>query len=119
MRLSHLFVIAILIGSPLSCSHRKVPQSDTRTLEVSDHVIIVSDDVPMPPEDLKTKFKTTREWLFNLCDDWTRVACVGAEDWQWLPFCSGKTEGIEPNGSNAVLWRRTMGLTELNGNGKV
>jgi cell wall assembly regulator SMI1 len=47
----------------------------------------------------------------ELLSDWTQLGCVGGEDWQWLPFCKDKTSGIDPNCSNALLWRQRIGLT--------
>lgn len=47
----------------------------------------------------------------ELLNNWTQLGCVGGEDWQWLPFCKGKRSGIDPNSSNALLWRQTIGLT--------
>lgn len=46
----------------------------------------------------------------ELLNNWTRLGCVGGEDWQWMPFCKDKTSGIDPNCSNALLWRQTIGL---------
>lgn len=42
----------------------------------------------------------------------TRIACVGSEDWQWLPFWDEAAGGLDPDGEVAVLWRRTFGLGE-------
>lgn len=38
------------------------------------------------------------------------VGGVGAEDWQWLPFTSSKTSGIEPDSPAATRWREWFGL---------
>ncbi len=38
------------------------------------------------------------------------LGCVGAEDWQWLPFTSSPTGGLEPNGKQANRWREWFGL---------
>jgi len=43
-------------------------------------------------------------------DRWTLVGCVGSEDWQWLPFVSSPTSGIEPNCDAARKWREWFGL---------
>ena len=43
-------------------------------------------------------------------DRWTRVGCAGAEDWQWLPFVSSPTSGIEPDCDAAKKWREWFGL---------
>jgi hypothetical protein len=47
----------------------------------------------------------------KLLNNWTQLGCVGGEDWQWLPFCKDKASGIDPNSTNALLWRQLIGLT--------
>jgi hypothetical protein len=47
----------------------------------------------------------------ELLESWTKLGCVGAEDWQWLPFCENKASGINPNCDNAKLWQEIIGLT--------
>jgi cell wall assembly regulator SMI1 len=44
----------------------------------------------------------------ELLNSWIQVGCTGPEDWQWLPFVSGKTSGIDPACANAALWRQTI-----------
>jgi len=39
----------------------------------------------------------------ELLTNWTKLGCVGGEDWQWLPFCENKISGINPNGENAKI----------------
>ena len=46
----------------------------------------------------------------ELLNNWTKLGCVGGEDWQWLPFCENKISGINPNCENAKLWYETIGL---------
>ncbi|HEX6169515.1 MAG TPA: SMI1/KNR4 family protein [Chitinophagaceae bacterium] len=46
----------------------------------------------------------------DLLRNWTPLGCVGGEDWQWLPFCENKTSGINPDGDNAKLWYKAIGL---------
>jgi hypothetical protein len=46
----------------------------------------------------------------ELLESWIKLGCVGGEDWQWLPFCENKTNGINPNCSNAQLWYETIGI---------
>ncbi|MCG2613716.1 SMI1/KNR4 family protein [Terrimonas sp. NA20] len=41
---------------------------------------------------------------------WVQIGCVGAEDWQWLPFVESKSSGIDPECPNAILWRKMIGL---------
>jgi hypothetical protein len=43
-------------------------------------------------------------------DRLSRLGCVGAEDWQWLPFVDGPGSFLLPHGQNAVLWRQWFGL---------
>jgi hypothetical protein len=40
---------------------------------------------------------------------WVPLACTGGEDWQWLPFCTSRTSFIDPNGVNAIEWRKLIG----------
>jgi len=35
---------------------------------------------------------------------WIPLACPGAEDWQWLPFCAGSDGGIDPSSAIAREW---------------
>lgn len=46
-----------------------------------------------------------------LLRSWTKLGCVGGEDWQWLPFCTSRTSGIDPDCDNAQLWYKIIGLT--------
>lgn len=46
----------------------------------------------------------------ELLVSWTTLGCVGAEDWQWLPFYVNATDGIDPNCPNALLWKQTIGI---------
>jgi SMI1 / KNR4 family (SUKH-1) len=48
--------------------------------------------------------------FFDAIDRLTIVGCAGAEDWQWLPFTSSPTSGLEPDGDNARKWRDWFGL---------
>jgi hypothetical protein len=41
---------------------------------------------------------------------WTPLGCPGPEDWQWLPFTSGKTSMLKSDGGLADEWRKTLGL---------
>jgi cell wall assembly regulator SMI1 len=49
--------------------------------------------------------------FYDLLRNWTKLGCVGGEDWQWLPFCKSKISGIDPNCDTAQLWYKTIGLT--------
>jgi cell wall assembly regulator SMI1 len=46
---------------------------------------------------------------------WTPLGCPGPEDWQWLPFASGKTSMLDPDGEAARAWRATLGLEIASG----
>ena len=46
----------------------------------------------------------------DLIRNWTKLGCVGGEDWQWLPFCKDKESGIDSDCDNAQLWYKTIGL---------
>ena len=46
----------------------------------------------------------------DLVQRWTRLACVGGEDWQWLPFKPGKDLALAPECANADQWRQLLGL---------
>jgi hypothetical protein len=48
--------------------------------------------------------------FYELLENWTQLGCVGAEDWQWLPFCENESAGIDPNCPNAVHWKRIIGM---------
>jgi hypothetical protein len=49
--------------------------------------------------------------LIDFLRRWTPLGCPGPEDWQWLPFTSGKASMLEPDGDAAHAWRKTLGLT--------
>ena len=46
----------------------------------------------------------------DLVDRWVPLACVGGEDWQWLPFKRSAESPLDPNCANAREWRRLLGL---------
>jgi len=41
---------------------------------------------------------------------WSQLGCVGAEDWQWLPFAPDGG-GLDPDCAPARLFRRRLGLS--------
>lgn len=41
-------------------------------------------------------------------DRWTELGCVGAEDWQWMPFLTA--DGLDPKGVEAQRLRDWMGV---------
>jgi hypothetical protein len=48
--------------------------------------------------------------FIDAIDRLTRLGCAGAEDWQWLPFTTSPTSGIDPEGENGPAWREWFGL---------
>lgn len=48
----------------------------------------------------------------DLLDRWVPLACVGGEDFQWLPFTNDLTSPLDPNGANGRKWREILGLAE-------
>ena len=46
----------------------------------------------------------------ELLKNWVKIGCVGAEDWQWLPFTKDKESGILADCENARQWRKLIGL---------
>jgi hypothetical protein len=46
----------------------------------------------------------------DLLRRWTPLACTGGEDWQWLPFTTSPTSGIDPNSPNGLLWQDMLRL---------
>jgi hypothetical protein len=43
-----------------------------------------------------------------LLANWVELGCIGAEDWQWLPFCENKFSGIDQSSENALLWKQVI-----------
>jgi hypothetical protein len=43
--------------------------------------------------------------FLDFLDRWTRIGCVGCEDWQLLPFIKDETIGIDDQSDNAQTWR--------------
>lgn len=43
-------------------------------------------------------------------ENWSRIAFVGCEDWQWLPFITSCDSGITPDGDVAKRFRNWLGL---------
>jgi len=48
----------------------------------------------------------------SLLRRWIPLACVGGEDWQWLPFHDSATGSLDPAGGNARLFRKLLGIPE-------
>ena len=46
----------------------------------------------------------------DLMARWVPLACTGGEDWQWLPFLSEDSAGLDPTGDNARAWRMLLNL---------
>ncbi|WP_280777249.1 hypothetical protein [Paenibacillus sp. PastM-3] len=41
----------------------------------------------------------------DFMDRWSKIGCVGCEDWQLIPFMDSPVSGILPDSDNAKLWR--------------
>jgi hypothetical protein len=40
----------------------------------------------------------------------TPLACVGGEDWQWMPFVSSSASGLETETAIGQIWRELLGI---------
>ena len=49
----------------------------------------------------------------DFVDRHSKIGCVGAEDWQWLPFVDGPKSFLQPDGDSARSWREWFGLSVL------
>ncbi len=49
--------------------------------------------------------------FIDYMDRSTRLACVGAEDWQWIMFCPTASAGLDADGVPAQRWREWLGLS--------
>jgi hypothetical protein len=68
MRL-HKFIIILLIAW-LSITCRQETKREPERIEYKEMTVVdVVDDIPPPPEDLASKFKTLQEWLYSICDN--------------------------------------------------
>lgn len=50
------------------------------------------------------------EDFIDFMDRWTNIGCPGLEDRQILPFVDSPTSGINPDGKNAMEWKKLIGL---------
>lgn len=50
--------------------------------------------------------------FLTLLKRWVPLACAGGEDWQWLPFTTSPSSGLDATGKNAMAWRQLLGLVE-------
>lgn len=46
----------------------------------------------------------------DLVQRWAPLACVGGEDWQWLPFKRDRDSALDPDCATAHQWRQLLGL---------
>jgi hypothetical protein len=46
--------------------------------------------------------------FIDFMDRWTRIGCVGCEDWQLIPFMNDSSTGILADGENAIQWRKFL-----------
>ncbi len=50
---------------------------------------------------------------FNeLLDNWSKLGCPGAEDWQWIPFTNEMKTPIDPDCKNVIKWKSLIGIIE-------
>jgi cell wall assembly regulator SMI1 len=50
--------------------------------------------------------------MLDFVDRWSRLGCPGPEDWQWLPFTTGRGSYVDPEGEPARAWRAWFGLVD-------
>ncbi|WP_219375604.1 SMI1/KNR4 family protein [Bacillus mycoides] len=48
--------------------------------------------------------------FIEFIDNWSRIAFVGCEDWQWLPFTTSLESGVNPDDEPAKRFRNWLGL---------
>ena len=48
--------------------------------------------------------------FIELIENWSRVGFVGCEDWQWIPFTTSSTSGIDSDGAAAERFRDWLEL---------
>ncbi|MED0964125.1 hypothetical protein P4T31_03915 [Bacillus paramycoides] len=48
--------------------------------------------------------------FIEFIENWSRVAFVGCEDWQWLPFTTSPESGINSDDEPAKSFRNWLGL---------
>ena len=46
----------------------------------------------------------------DLVHRWAPLACVGGEDWQWLPFKPERDVALDPDGPHGHQWRKLLSL---------
>lgn len=49
--------------------------------------------------------------FIELLENWSQLAFVGSEDWQWVPFTADSTSGILPNSEAAKRFREWLGIS--------
>ncbi len=49
--------------------------------------------------------------FIDFLEKWARIAFVGGEDWQWLPFTSNAQSGLLPDSQSAKLFRSLLKLS--------
>jgi hypothetical protein len=63
------FIIISLFASLITACSQKTKAESTK-VEVKEVTLYdFEDDVPSPPPDLTSNFKTLQDWLFRICDD--------------------------------------------------
>lgn len=46
--------------------------------------------------------------FMDFLNRWVPLGCPGPEEWQWLPFTKDKESGIDPQCTNAAMWKQTL-----------
>ncbi len=76
---------------------------DLSTPGLESVVYIVHDPYDTPGSKLGVDFQ-------DFLARWSALGCPGPERWLWEAFCEGQDSIMDPNGTNAALWRQAIGL---------
>ena len=67
MRVENILFIFIAVSFIVSCSENtKAEPGKVEHKEIT--LVDIVDDVPPPPDELTSKFKNIKEWMFTICD---------------------------------------------------
>ncbi len=83
-----------------------VPNDDLVAISVDGSVVYLSHD---DGEGHGYRLGTSVE---DFLDRWTSLGCPGPEDWQWLPFTTGRESLLDPRGASAARWKAWFGLED-------
>lgn len=82
---------------------QEVGNGDYLSLDTEGRVIYLSHD------DGKGHGYVMADSFTDLLARWVPLGCVGAEDWQWLPFTNAMSTRIDPTSEAAGLWQELLG----------